>query len=558
MGARIAAAALAAGFATAVLMGCGIDTQEAGKSDTQVASTSTSPTSTTGVNTTAAKNLPKRPAGTVAVEGPLQGSLTPLAIQRVSGVQVNFANVGENQGFEDLCRGRIDVLDASRQPSRAELRLCRRNGVELTDQPIQVASDAVIVATRNEADVGGDCLRLSTVNDIYRAGSPLTNWSQVGFFSIPMRVTGREASAASFQFFAQTVLGVPANASLADLRSDYIPHTTDDGVRREVTSEARVARVLRTYRPRLRDLELRRSIALQDHVTRTINRARDRVLRQIARENKSRADRLIVLTATQKVLIERSNLRHINAATRAAQARALANFTFPRLTFLKARVRQLLRRARVSGTIGFFRFSYYELFENLLRPMEIWDPATAAAVLRKAGVNVTTSGPTTTTTPTTTTRTTTVPTATTTTGTNTTSTTATTTTAAAPSDESTVNINTTPWCVFPSQATITNGSYPLSRRLLLYVSKLNIKREEVKTFLRSYLANAQALATRNRYVPVPQQLLEDNLATVNGTTTTQTTTTGTGTTTTTTQTTATTPNAQTVPGVASGGTTTTP
>ncbi|MCW2968319.1 MAG: phosphate transporter substrate-binding protein PhoT family, partial [Solirubrobacteraceae bacterium] len=572
-GLRLGAGALAAGFATALLMGCGINTQNAGTAPTPAPRTATG----TSTSSRATSKLPKRPNGTVAVDGPQQGSLTPKAIRRVSGVRVAYTTVGDTQGFQDLCNGRIDVLDTSQVITQADLTLCRRKGVDLTTQPIEVAADAVVIATRNESDVGGDCLRLSTVNDIFRAGSPFTNWSQVGFFDIPLQVTGREASSPTFQFFAQAALGVTANASLADVRSDYRLHTTDAGVRNEVTNSARLARVRARFATRVRDLRLERQIAFQAHVDAAIARARKRVLDQIAADNRRRAATNVVLSATQKILIARENLRTIKAATLAAQNRAQANFSFPRLTFLLQSERAALHRNRIAGTIGIFRFSYYELYENLLRPMEVWDPAIAAQAL--AGMNgVKVVGPLAqnaadagrTTTTTTTTGTTSTGTTTTGTSTATTGTTTPTGTVAAdvPAPTTTdadgnvlVDPTVTPWCVFPSQTTITNGSYPLARRLLLYVSNDNLKRPEVRTFLRSYLNNAQTLATNNRLVPIPDDLLQRQLDTVNGTTATTTTTTtttpsgATTTATTTTSTTATTTQPQNLPGVSSGTTT---
>ena len=504
-----------AGLLAASAAGCGIDTEEAGRPPGGDTGSTTTPGSTTPASTVPKKDLPERPDGVVAIEGPRQGSLTPLAIERVSGARVTFANVGESEGIADLCAGRIDVLDTSRRITPAERRVCARNGVDLAE-PIQVASDAVVIATRNESDVGGDCLRLTTVDDIFRAGSPLTRWSEVGFFDQELRVTGREATAAAFQFFAQTVLDVPSNASLADVRSDYLLHTTDDGVRREVTSEARVARVNRRFRARIRDLELRRSIAEQAAVTRAINEARQRVLDEIDRENERRAADGVVLTPTQKLLISRSNLRRIERATRAAQDRALRRFSYPRLAFARARYRNALRRARLSGTIGIFRFSYYELYENLLRPMEIWDPARAAESLEAmnkvrvtgpgaAAEGATTTGPASSTTETTTDAA----------GTTSTQTTTTPGVESEPTvtedGDVLVDASVTPWCVFPSQTTITNGSYPLSRPLLLYVGRHNLEREEVKTFLRSFVESAQQLASANRLVPVPDTVRETNL-----------------------------------------------
>jgi hypothetical protein len=507
----------------------------------KTATTATGPTST--VDTEAAKTLPKRPKGVVAVDGPVQGSLTPR-VPVVAGVDVSFTNKDEDASFTDLCTGEIDVLETSRTISAAERRICARNGIDLV-APIQVASDAVVIATRNESDVGGDCLRLSTVNDIFRAGAPITNWSQVGFFDIPLRVTGREATAPSYQFFAQAVLGVDSNATLSDVRSDYVLRPTDNGVRKEVTSEARVARVVRHFRQRIKDLELDRQIALSDTVTVAINRARKGVLDQIDRENKRRADQEITLTATQKLLIARQNLRRINAAIRAAQNRALARFSFPRLTFARERYKRALRGARLSGTIGIFRFSYYELFENLLRPMEIWDPVRAAEALEgMTGVSVDDG-----------TRTTTTTTAT--TATDTTGTTATTTTPTPAADaDVVVNPEVTPWCVFPSQTTITNGSYPLSRPFYLYVSKLNLKRAEVTAFLTAYVNGAQALAARTRLVPIGDTIVERNLRTINGEPEPSSTNPTSTTSTTATTTTATTPPGN-LPGVATPSSTTT-
>lgn len=493
--------------AVTLLAGCGIDTGKEGRPDADV---STTPGSTSTIDAEKTERLPKRDPGVVEVRGPSQGSLTPEATVGVSGVRVNLITVDEAEGIADLCAGRIDVLDISRGLTVAERRRCDRNGVELAD-PIQVASDAIIVATPNESDVGGDCLRMSTVNDIFRAGSPLTNWSQVGFFDIPLRTTGPGAGTPAFEFFAQAVFNRPFNASLSDMRSDYIERRTDNGVRFEVTSFSREQRVKRKYGQRLEDLTVERSLALQRAIDDAIADTRRRVLAQFDEEDEARAESEVVLTEEQKALIARRNRRIIDRALREAQDRAIRRFSYPRLTFARNRYRAELRRARLKGTIGIFRFSYYELYEQQLRPMEIWDPDIAAQAL--AAMNGTQSVRDSDTAETTTTTTTTTATATTGTGatsTATTTTPATTEDAAEEGDDVVVNADRTPWCVFPSQQTITNGSYPLSRRLLLYVSRLNLKREEVQTFLSSYLERAQQLAVSNRLVPVPQDVADRN------------------------------------------------
>jgi hypothetical protein len=98
------------------------------------------------------------------------------------------------------------------------LSVCERDGV----QPVQfeVAADAVVLATRAEADVGADCLTLGQVREIFQAGSQITNWSQLGYYSIPLQVVGPVESSSSFNLFDGHVLGSAA-PSLADLRGDY-------------------------------------------------------------------------------------------------------------------------------------------------------------------------------------------------------------------------------------------------------------------------------------------------------------------------------------------------
>ncbi len=90
------------------------------------------------------------------------------------------------------------------------------------------------------------------------------------------------------------------------------------------------------------------------------------------------------------------------------------------------------------GRIGIFPFSYYTLFEEQLRPLEIDASATPAR-----------------------------------------------------HD-----------CVFPSQDTITSGTFPLARPLLITVTKQGLRRREVQAFLTAYLAGAQRLASDAGLVPL--------------------------------------------------------
>jgi len=64
--------------------------------------------------------------------------------------------------------------------------------------------------------------------------------------------------------------------------------------------------------------------------------------------------------------------------------------------------------------------------------------------------------------------------------------------------------------VAPSADTITDGSYPLSRPLYIYVSKASLKKPEVVAFVKYYIENARSLAEELQFVPAPQDSLDED------------------------------------------------
>ena len=68
--------------------------------------------------------------------------------------------------------------------------------------------------------------------------------------------------------------------------------------------------------------------------------------------------------------------------------------------------------------------------------------------------------------------------------------------------------------VAPSPETITDGSYPLSRPLFIYVKRTSLEKPHVAAFVRHYLENAVGLAEGQQFVPAPQEELDAGLAKV--------------------------------------------
>jgi phosphate transport system substrate-binding protein len=63
--------------------------------------------------------------------------------------------------------------------------------------------------------------------------------------------------------------------------------------------------------------------------------------------------------------------------------------------------------------------------------------------------------------------------------------------------------------VEPTSETITDGTYPLSRPLFIYVSKTALQEKpHVRAFVNFYVENAVSLAEEQRFVPAPQESID--------------------------------------------------
>jgi hypothetical protein len=518
------AAGVAGVAAAAVVAACGVDTKDAG---TPTAPAPEGATVTSPVRRSTVP-LPPAPENTVrldALRGGLGGDASTRFLSR-SSINVALIRAAEDQSFADLCAGRVDVIEVARLPTDDEITACRERGVDLSE-PLQLGADGVVIATKNEADVGGDCVTVQQARDLFRAGSAYTSWSQLGFFDLPITATGREDGSSNFEFFGQVVLGLP-DPSLADVRADYVVRRTDRAEREEVTgvhrlraADARIARYVAGLR---RQTQARR----QRQIDAAIRAADRRTIAAIERENRARARRHVTLSALQALALERRNRLRVERAKRAAATAVGRRFDAELRDRGRRFGRGVLAEAEAPGVVGGFRFSYYELFEDELRPLEI-----------DYGVAVTASGqPVTledlsesdrrrveqaTTTPT---QTQTVP-AVGTTPEETETTPDGETTATVPTSRAIPDLPASrlpkktkdgdeiypgPNCVFPSQVTITSGAYPFSRRLFAFTSRQALGRAEVVEFLEFVLSNARELATDNRLVPITDAQLAKEIA----------------------------------------------
>jgi len=405
--------------------GCGVSINDAAQKNTTPVPTTTQAQPT--INPNPKFKLPPRPAGRVDVDGSTQGSLTQSVVNSgISGVQVNLLNNGASTAFDELCAGKIDAVDSSRPINPIEWQTCAKNGVK----PIQfqVAADAVVVATRNESDVGVDCLTLGQIQEMFRAGSPISNWNQENnAFNIPLSTAGPTPNNEAFGFFSRFVL-LADPATRTAFRSDYRQYPTDHGVRMAVVGQPAVLKTA-SFQPKAQsDLAaLRRAIAAKQNF---ITQAQA----QLQSDQGSGAP-ANTITADQN---------QIN--TLKVQLQQLQNSLPAAVRFLSQTNAAAAQVRQASGTAGIFRFTYYELWEEQLRPIEV-------------------------------------------------------------DASQSLTMPATHNCIFPSEQTVTDATFPLARQLLITTTAAGLKRREVRAFLNAYLTEAQGLATNARLVPLPDSTI---------------------------------------------------
>jgi hypothetical protein len=204
------------------------------------------------------------------------------------------------------------------------------------------------------------------VRDIYRAGSPVTNWSQVGMDDVPLRVGGPNIDANGFGFFGRYVLGAP-EPSQVDLRSDYYQAGSDELARQFVVG----TRDLALRSDRFADVSRRRTQANQAYqdARNEMLAARQELATALAERAKGIRDQRSAADKTKdQRRVDDAYERRSKAQIRlsAAGARFKKVDGIYRNTDAARRLYEAYR-----GHVAYFRFSYYELFEDQLRPFEI-------------------------------------------------------------------------------------------------------------------------------------------------------------------------------------------
>lgn len=123
------------------------------------------------------------------------------------GVRVTVGLSGTGGGFKKLCRGEVDISNASRPILREEMDSCRVAGIGFIELPI--AFDAITVVVHPE----NDWVKTLTVADLKKIWEPeaqatIVRWTQVRseWPDVPLMLFGPGADSGTFDYFTEAVV----------------------------------------------------------------------------------------------------------------------------------------------------------------------------------------------------------------------------------------------------------------------------------------------------------------------------------------------------------------
>ena len=148
-------------------------------------------------------------------------------------VQVTVGEGGTGGGFKKFCAGEIDVADASRPISPAEVDLCAMNKIEYVELPVAYDGLAIVVNPKN------DWARSITTAELKKMWEPaaqgkITRWNQVrpGWPNKELHLFGAGVDSGTYDYFTEAITN-KAKASRGDYTSSEDDNVLVQGIIRD-------------------------------------------------------------------------------------------------------------------------------------------------------------------------------------------------------------------------------------------------------------------------------------------------------------------------------------
>ena len=153
-----------------------------------------------------------------------------------NAIKVTVGISGTGGGFKKLCRGEIDIANASRPILKKEMADCKAAGVEYIELPVAFDALTVVMNPKNTF------LKELTVEQLKAIWEPaaqgkIARWNQVNpaWPDAPIKLFGAGSDSGTFDYFTEAIVG-KAKSSRGDYTASEDDNVLVQGVSRDVNA----------------------------------------------------------------------------------------------------------------------------------------------------------------------------------------------------------------------------------------------------------------------------------------------------------------------------------
>lgn len=138
-----------------------------------------------------------------------------------NAIKVNVSISGTSGGFKKLCRGEIDIANASRPILNEEIKECNKHGIKFIELPVAYDALTVVINPQN------NWVSSMTVAELKKMWEPaaqgkVTHWNQINpaWPNATLKLFGPDSDSGTFDFFTEVIVGKAKSSRLDFTSSD--------------------------------------------------------------------------------------------------------------------------------------------------------------------------------------------------------------------------------------------------------------------------------------------------------------------------------------------------
>ncbi|MBH1975414.1 MAG: PstS family phosphate ABC transporter substrate-binding protein [Rhodocyclales bacterium] len=155
-------------------------------------------------------------------------------LAKKNAIKVTVGISGTGGGFKKLCRGEVDISNASRPILIKEMEACKAAGIKYIELPVAYDAMTVVINPKNKF------IKQLTVAELKKMWEPaaqgtVTKWNQINpaWPDQPIKLFGPGADSGTFDYFTEAIVG-KSKSSRGDFTASEDDNVLVQGVSRDI------------------------------------------------------------------------------------------------------------------------------------------------------------------------------------------------------------------------------------------------------------------------------------------------------------------------------------